>query len=599
MTTIAILPSPPQSSATQSISEHQESPSPLNLPSDYDVETEGLITQLCDLDVSGHGTDTLGNHPNDINIFLGCVYQQGFSLLLGCVKRDMHACKDVIAFLKKRAIIEEEYSKGLLKATQGAMEVAEKSEYAKQGILYSFSPPIFDSSSTFAEVWFKVLSVHQRLAENRLKFAQSILEVSDDLQAVLKETERSRKQLKEIGIRQERAMHESEQLLEKSKMRYDTLSEDWEKTILLKNGEAPKKSLGKPMKLFKGNKSPEQLQKMEEDARAKAALSKEHYKTQLAQTNQARHEFFNVHLPRILTSLIEASDECTMAVQYQLTRYAFMCEQSTATDGKILDGSSTANGGLRALAELMDGAKDLKGIVRQSSRSPSAHSGKFGHSEIPYTEYTMSHQAMSIINPRPTFGVDLASQLERDELEIPHVLVKCTKAIEEKGGLKSQGIYRLSGTSTQVNKMKAAFDRDAEKVDLTSQDYADDVNNIASLLKLFFRELPDPLLTHKLYPEFIQSSKIEDGHLRLIALHETVNRLPDPNYATLSYLMRHLDRVQQHSDENKMTISNLAIVWGPTLLGLRGDDRLTEMQFQCKVVEVVLENYRVIFESEE
>lgn len=87
------------------------------------------------------------------------------------------------------------------------------------------------------------------------------------------------------------------------------------------------------------------------------------------------------------------------------------------------------------------------------------------------------------------------------------------------------------------------------------EDFFHDVNSVTSVLKSFFRELPDPLLTNALYYEFINASRmfsviknfnsaqliilplgIEDDIIRRDTLHGIINRLPDPNYATFRAL---------------------------------------------------------------
>ena len=59
---------------------------------------------------------------------------------------------------------------------------------------------------------------------------------------------------------------------------------------------------------------------------------------------------------------------------------------------------------------------------------------------------------------RPTFGVDLAEQMARDGVEIPLIMEKCCAAIE-KYGLRSQGIYRISGMMTKIQRLKERLDR--------------------------------------------------------------------------------------------------------------------------------------------
>lgn len=104
-----------------------------------------------------------------------------------------------------------------------------------------------------------------------------------------------------------------------------------------------------------------------------------------------------------------------------------------------------------------------------------------------------------------------------------------------------------------MQSLKAALDRDIDAVDVMSDEWSADINVVSGALKLWFRELPEPLLTYGLYHGFIDAasestgwtlltSGYENDRLRHIRLHEQVNELPDPNYATLKYFMGHLDK---------------------------------------------------------
>ncbi|OWZ38970.1 GTPase activating protein [Cryptococcus neoformans Tu259-1] len=200
-----------------------------------------------------------------------------------------------------------------------------------------------------------------------------------------------------------------------------------------------------------------------------------------------------------------------------------------------------------------------------------------------------------------TFGVDLGEQLLRDGAVVPKIVEKCTQAIEMYG-LESVGVYRLSGTTSRVQALKAALDKDVDAVDILSDEWSADINVVCGALKLWFRELPEPLLTYGLYNAFIEAARYDNDRLRHIRLHEQVNELPDPNYATLKFFMGHLDRIRRKESINQMSVSNLSIVFGPTLLGAppeEGGLNLEHMSFQCKAIETILDKYHEIFVEEE
>lgn len=119
-----------------------------------------------------------------------------------------------------------------------------------------------------------------------------------------------------------------------------------------------------------------------------------------------------------------------------------------------------------------------------------------------------------------------------------------------------------------------------------------DVNVISSLIKSFFRKLPDPLITAELYSSLIEASKMEPDAVRLNAIKRLTDELPEPHYSTLRFLICHLTKVAKKSSINKMEARNLAIVFGPTLIR-PGDDNtvtmVTDMSHQCRIVETLID----------
>ncbi|KAF9307573.1 hypothetical protein BGZ91_008345, partial [Linnemannia elongata] len=372
---------------------------------------------------------------------------------------------------------------------------------------------------SYGDSWNHILEMHERMGNNRLELSRDLQVISEELSAIYKETDRSRKQ---------------------AKQKYDTLTEEWERAILQKSADptAPKKTAtkGMTMSIFRQPKSVNQLHKQEEEARAKATAAHEQYKAQLAKTNDMRQYYFSSILPSILKNLKDTIDESDLSLQYYLMRYGYMSEDYMMRDAVILNPINGSDLGLRDRVELINKDTDLQTFIQAYS----VKANPVTKSAAPYQEYLMSTQAQSIINPKPIFGCDLAEQLIRDETDLPEIVVKCTEAIE-RFGMDVKGIYRVSGITSATNRLRSAFDRDCSAVDLSCEENCGDINSVASVLKTWFRELPDPLLTRQLYPEFIRAANIEDPSLQLMNLHQVTNQLPDPNYATLKFLMCHLN----------------------------------------------------------
>ncbi|CAH1997080.1 unnamed protein product [Acanthoscelides obtectus] len=169
------------------------------------------------------------------------------------------------------------------------------------------------------------------------------------------------------------------------------------------------------------------------------------------------------------------------------------------------------------------------------------------------------------------FGCDLGEHLLNSGNDVPAVLKCCAEFIERNGIV--DGIYRLSGVTSNIQKLRNAFDEDRIP-NLYTEDVLQDVHSVASLLKMYFRELPNPLCTYQLYQSFVNAVQgcsggvrnSETDHERLLKMRETVQKLPPPHYRTLEYLMRHLAKVAKHGASTGMTTRNVAIVWAPNLL---------------------------------
>lgn len=386
-------------------------------------------------------------------------------------------------------------------------------------------------------------------------------------------------------------------------------------------GVGGKRAIGKAVAkgglLLKG-KNPGNIQRQEDDIRSRMSTASDQYRKAVTDTQAMRQEYFNFQLPRILRALKECVDEIDLGTQYHLTRYAFLFESIVLSDGSTLVPTNEDGLGLKATIELIDNRGDFKtymqnyafargGSVPRGPRRDGPQDEGFLPPLPTFGEKTPTPNTQRPSNGvngiqdkgRPTFGVDLSEQMIRDNVEVPPIMQKCCEAIE-KHGIRSQGIYRISGTTSKVTNLKQRLDKDLDSVDLDAPEWSGDINNVASVLKLWLRELPDPLLTYSLHQGFIEAAKIENDRLRHIRLHERVNELPDPNYATLKYFLGHLHKINQHAAENSMSVQNLSIVFGPTLFRQNGPQGgfIADAPFQNQAIETILQHYTDIFIDE-
>uniref|UniRef100_A0A8C9Y1L8 Rho GTPase-activating protein 10 n=1 Tax=Sander lucioperca TaxID=283035 RepID=A0A8C9Y1L8_SANLU len=171
----------------------------------------------------------------------------------------------------------------------------------------------------------------------------------------------------------------------------------------------------------------------------------------------------------------------------------------------------------------------------------------------------------------------------------------------EKRGIDDQGLYRVVGVSSKVQKLLLLMiDEKSNEVDMsTSEDW--DVKTITSALKLYLRSLPEPLMTYGLYKDFISLAKGGSPESRIQAVHCLVHKLPERNRQVLGLLMKHLANVAAHSKQNLMTVANLGVVFGPTLMRPQEDTvaAIMDLKFQNIVVEILIEhNEKVTVKTE-
>ncbi|NXB81927.1 RHG25 protein, partial [Donacobius atricapilla] len=163
-------------------------------------------------------------------------------------------------------------------------------------------------------------------------------------------------------------------------------------------------------------------------------------------------------------------------------------------------------------------------------------------------------------------------------------------------GLGEEGIFRLPGQDNLVRQLRDAFDAGERP----SFDRDTDVHTVASLFKLYLRELPEPVVPWLQYEDFLlcgQALEADEtkGHQELL---KQLSLLPRDNYNLLSYICRFLYEIQLNSSVNKMSVDNLATVIGVNLIRPRIEDPAVIMrgtpQVQ-KVMTVMISDHEKLF----
>ncbi|XP_013204453.1 rho GTPase-activating protein 12 isoform X2 [Microtus ochrogaster] len=191
------------------------------------------------------------------------------------------------------------------------------------------------------------------------------------------------------------------------------------------------------------------------------------------------------------------------------------------------------------------------------------------------------------------FGCNLASLCQRENGTVPKFVKLCIEHVEEHG-LDVDGIYRVSGNLAVIQKLRFAVNHD-EKLDLNDSKW-EDIHVVTGALKMFFRELPEPLFTFSHFNDFVNAIK-QDPRQRVTAVKDLIRQLPKPNQDTMQILFRHLKRVIENGEKNRMTYQSIAIVFGPTLLKPEREtgNIAVHTVYQNQIVELILLELSTVF----
>lgn len=188
---------------------------------------------------------------------------------------------------------------------------------------------------------------------------------------------------------------------------------------------------------------------------------------------------------------------------------------------------------------------------------------------------------------RQVFGAQLADAVRYNgpldaNVPLPCVVYRCIQYLDAKNAILEEGIFRLSGSNVVIKQLRERFNTEGD-INLVTDETYYDIHAIASLLKLYLRELPTTILTRDLHMQFISVSEMPDHKEKISALAELSQRLPQANATLLKYLIAFLIKVINHADHNKMTVRNVGIVFSPTL------------NIPAPIFALLLGNYEAVF----
>uniref|UniRef100_A0A1B6CGE0 Rho GTPase-activating protein 12 n=1 Tax=Clastoptera arizonana TaxID=38151 RepID=A0A1B6CGE0_9HEMI len=192
----------------------------------------------------------------------------------------------------------------------------------------------------------------------------------------------------------------------------------------------------------------------------------------------------------------------------------------------------------------------------------------------------------------PVFGCYLEQVCGTEFPRVPIFVQRCIQCIEQsEENMKTDGLYRASGNLSQVQKIRLHVDQNNYSV----LEQEEDVHVLTGALKLFFRELKQPLLPYHFFNKALKASTNHNRKEKLKDFREIEKALPMPNHDTLKFLLQHLLRVNKYQEFNRMHIPNLAIVFGPTLMW--SEQESLNMAFDLMQQNLVIECFLAEFDQ--
>lgn len=264
---------------------------------------------------------------------------------------------------------------------------------------------------------------------------------------------------------------------------------------------------------------------------------------------------------------------------------------------KILGGSS------EELLEAVQSGATSAPIVSAGAQPLASSSGK-GNIKEKLLKLFLRRPTMDdlfrrgIIKNEPVFGSTLRDLQIQDESDVPLFVKKCVSEIEKGQLLETDGVYRQSGNLSTIQKIRFQVNQG----NLSVLESVDDVHVLTGALKLFFRELKEPLIPWECVDKLLACVSISNKKQKVKQIREVISSgMNTPHRSTLAYLLRHLLKVTELKEFNRMQVPNLAIVFGPTLMWpppsqiMSTTNLALDMMQQNIIVETLLTNFEHIF----
>lgn len=229
--------------------------------------------------------------------------QHGQVFLFHLYIRALKKCKEFAAFLKERSTLEEKHAQGLKKLCRSSHEAARRPDN-RQG--------------SYAQHYSEVIQIHDRMADNGVQFALWLHQMHEDLHDIAATIERGRKHWKQTGLSAEKKVQDAESMMEKAKIKYDSLAEDYDRA---RTGDK------QSSRVF-GLKGPKSAAQHEEDLHRKVQAADSDYQMRVQTAQSQRQELLSSLRPEAIKAMQDLINECDAGLTMQLQKFGERCRSS-------------------------------------------------------------------------------------------------------------------------------------------------------------------------------------------------------------------------------------------------------------------------------
>eukprot|EP00158_Paraphelidium_tribonemae_P006573 Partr_v1_DN27884_c1_g1_i4_m22441 putative rho GTPase len=417
-----------------------------------------------------------------------CDKPAGIDWMLERLKHSHIVSKDVANYLKKRAAIEEEYGKQMRKLA-ATMSLSPETHAVVQ-------------TSQFADAWAQLQTVTEKSGIQRQQFAADTRLVDDEYAASSRNTDRSRKQVKESVAKLRKQMQEAEGQVEKHRAKYDASHEELNRVREGDRARAYQFQEPSRNKSILGRSVFNKKERSEEDCWARTNEARDHLNHHIDIARTLETEFNSSHIPHFINTLKEASDESDAALLTVMLKHLTEFEEAVLYDAQLL--APLDPGSVKSVFAKYSGSVDLKNYIAAMSNRAPAVSNKVG-SNLELEPALEGHSSASLPRATRVFGRPLEELWNDNEGDVPRI-VKVLVEVIQKNGMKTEGLYKVNAPSSRLTLLRDLLDKSPSKSTLNTQEWLGDMIAVASCLKLFLKELPEPLLTFELAPSFLRAA---------------------------------------------------------------------------------------------